>query len=102
MKFSIESIYNWYRNTIRNPKYRWWVILGTLLYFISPIDIAPDFIPGIGQVDDILLLTVLVSEVSQMAIEGLKKRKGQGVDPTQNATDNATEKTVEVGAVSVD
>lgn len=98
MKFSIESIYTWYRNTIRNPKYRWWVILGTLLYFLSPIDIAPDFIPGIGQLDDVLLLTVLVSEVSQMAIEGFKKRQGQTVNPTQSAT----EQTVEVGAVSVE
>ncbi|MGB7058187.1 MAG: YkvA family protein, partial [Geitlerinemataceae cyanobacterium] len=74
MKFSIESIYTWYRNTIRNPKYRWWVILGTLLYFVSPIDIAPDFIPGIGQLDDVFLLTLLVTEVSQMAIEGFKKK----------------------------
>ena len=98
MKFSIESIYTWYRNTIRNPKYRWWLILGTLLYFISPIDIAPDFLPGIGQIDDVLLLTVLVTEISQMAIEGFQKRKGQVVDPTEDATD----KTVEVGAVSVD
>jgi uncharacterized membrane protein YkvA (DUF1232 family) len=98
MKFSIESIYTWYRNTLRNPKYRWWVILGTLMYFISPIDIAPDFIPGMGQLDDVFLLTLLVSEVSQMAIEGFKKRKGQPVEPTQSAT----EKTVEVGAVSVE
>lgn len=98
MKFSIESIYTWYRNTIRNPKYRWWVILGTLLYFISPIDIAPDFLPGIGQLDDVLLLTVLVTEVSQMAIEGFKKRKGTTVEPTESATD----KTVEVGAVPVE
>ncbi|MGB3238889.1 MAG: YkvA family protein [Geitlerinemataceae cyanobacterium] len=106
MKFSIESIYTWYRNTIRNPKYRWWVILGTLLYFVSPIDIAPDFIPGIGQLDDVFLLTLLVTEVSQMAIEGFKKKKGQGVDSTPNATEtvteSATERTVEVGAVPVE
>lgn len=47
--FSIQSIYNWYRNSIRNPKYRWWVILGTIVYIISPIDIAPDFIPIIPR-----------------------------------------------------
>ena len=98
MKFSIESIYTWYRNTLRNPKYRWWVILGTLLYFLSPIDIAPDFFPGLGQLDDVFLLTLLVSEVSQMAIDGFKKRKGQGFDSSQNTT----EKTVDVGAVSTD
>ena len=52
MNFSIQSVYTWYRETLRNPKYRWWIILGTLAYLISPIDIAPDFLPVIGQIDD--------------------------------------------------
>jgi len=75
MSFSIESIYNWYRNTIRNPKYRWWIVLGTLAYVLSPIDIAPDFIPIAGQIDDIALVTLMVAEVSQMAIEYFKSRQ---------------------------
>jgi len=96
--FSIQSIYNWYRSTIRNPKYRWWMVLGTLLYIFSPFDIAPDFLPIIGQIDDVLVLSILVSEVSQLLIEGVKARKGQDVvsDP-----ETSTEKTVEVDAVSV-
>ena len=44
--------YDWYRNLIRNSKYRWVIIVGTLLYLISPIDLLPDFIPLIGQIDD--------------------------------------------------
>ena|SRR5919202_4684897 len=96
--FSIQSIYNWYRNTIRNPKYRWWMVLGSLLYIFSPIDIAPDFIPVIGQIDDVLVLTILVSEVSQLLIEGVKARKGQDV---VSDTENIPEKTVDVDAVSV-
>jgi uncharacterized membrane protein YkvA (DUF1232 family) len=31
-----------------------------LLYVISPVDILPDFIPGIGQVDDLVLLYAAV------------------------------------------
>ena len=27
-------------------------VVATLLYFVSPIDILPDFIPGIGYIDD--------------------------------------------------
>ncbi len=96
--FSIQSIYNWYRNTIRNPKYRWWVVLGTLLYIFSPIDIAPDFIPVIGQLDDIVILSLLVSEVSQMVIEAAKSRQGTTVAANP---DTNTEKTVDVDAVSV-
>ena len=97
MNFSIQSVYGWYRNTLRNPKYRWWVILGTALYFVMPFDIAPDFLPIVGQLDDVFLLTLLVSEVSQMAIEGYKTRKGKS---TANATDT-TGSTVDVDAVSV-
>jgi uncharacterized membrane protein YkvA (DUF1232 family) len=93
-----QSIYNWYRNTLRNPKYRWWMILGSLLYIVSPIDISPDFLPIIGQIDDVVILTLLVSEVSQLLIDTAKARKGETVDST---TDSPTDKTVDVDAVSV-
>lgn len=98
MNFSIQSVYGWYRNTLRNPKYRWWVILGTALYFIMPFDLAPDFLPLVGELDDVFLLTLLVSEVSQMAIEGYKTRKGKNNTP--DVTDT-TASTVDVDAVSV-
>lgn len=100
MKFSIQSIYAWYRDLIRNPKYRWWVILGTLVYLVSPIDIAPDFIPIVGQIDDVFLLTLLVTEVSGLVIEGWKARKGNLDTEVQN-TNTASGSTVDVDAVSV-
>ncbi len=96
--FSIQSLYNWYRNTIRNPRYRWWMILGTMLYLFSPIDIAPDFIPIIGQLDDVMLLTLLVSEVSQLLVDKVKARQGEAVVADTN---KSAEKTVDVDAVSV-
>ena len=100
MNFSIQSVYTWYRDLLRNPKYRWWVILGTALYFVSPIDIAPDFLPIVGQLDDVFLLTLLVSEVSQILIEGVKARKNSPQTPdTVNPTNTAG--TVDVDAVSV-
>lgn len=75
MSFSIQSLYNWYRNTVRNPKYRWWVVLATVVYLLSPFDISPDFLPIVGQIDDIALATLLISELSQMAIEYFKSRQ---------------------------
>ena len=75
MSFSIQSFYNWYRSTLRNPKYRWLIVIGTLAYLFSPLDIAPDFLPIIGQIDDIALLTLLVSEVSQLVIDYGKSRQ---------------------------
>lgn len=96
--FSIQSLYNWYRNTIRNPKYRWWMILGTMAYLFSPIDIAPDFIPVVGQLDDVLLLTMLVSEVSQLLIDKMKSRQSEAV---ASDTGNRTEETVDVDSIPI-
>ncbi|MDF5735566.1 MULTISPECIES: YkvA family protein [unclassified Nostoc] len=103
MKFSIQSLYTWYGNLLRNPKYRWWVILGTLVYLVSPIDIAPDFIPVVGQIDDVFLLTLLVSEVSGLVIEGWKARKGDVDTEVANSTEGSTStgSTIDVDAVSV-
>ncbi|MDZ7959724.1 MAG: YkvA family protein [Aulosira sp. DedQUE10] len=103
MKFSIESVYTWYRSLLRNPKYRWWVILGTLFYIVSPIDIAPDFIPIVGEIDDVLLLTLLVTEVSGLVIDGWKARKGYVETNTPNPSEDSTStgNTVDVDAVSV-
>lgn len=102
MKFPLQSLYSWYRNTLRNPKYRWWIVIGTLAYLISPIDISPDIFPIIGEIDDIALVTLLFAEVSQIAIEKLKQRQ-----PKANSTASSTPfttaeaSTVDVNAVSV-
>ncbi|MEH1837874.1 MAG: YkvA family protein [Nostoc sp.] len=103
MKFSIESLYTWYRSVLRNPKYRWWVILGTLVYLASPFDILPDFIPVVGQIDDVFLLTLLVSEMSGLVIEGWKARKGDVATEAPNTTEasTSTTSTIDVDAVSV-
>lgn len=93
----MASIYNWYRNTLRHPKYRWWLIVGTLVYLVSPIDIAPDFIPIVGQVDDVMLATLLVTEVSQLFLEKFKSRK-QSVN---NNPETVNSNTVEVEAKTV-
>jgi len=103
MNFSIQSLYTWYRDTLRNPKYRWWIIIGTVAYLISPLDISPDFIPVIGQIDDVLLLTLFVSEVSGLVIDGWKAKKGTVEDSTSNTPDPAPSpgETVDVDSVSV-
>jgi uncharacterized membrane protein YkvA (DUF1232 family) len=103
MSFSIQSVYNWYRDTLRNPKYRWWIILGTLAYLVSPIDIAPDFLPVVGQIDDVAIAVLLISELSQMATEYFKSRQTEK-DSASEATgspSDSTANTVDVDAVSV-
>lgn len=70
MKFPLATLYHWYRKLVRNPQTRWWVVLGTIVYLISPIDFAPDLFPFAGQIDDFLLITLLLSELFQIALTG--------------------------------
>lgn len=65
---------NWFRKLLRNSKYRWLVILGSLVYLVSPLDISPDVFPIIGWIDDGLLATIVVTELTQIAMDQRRKR----------------------------
>ncbi len=41
------------------------IIVGSILYFILPIDLVPDFIPGMGYLDDITLIGWVFSTLSK-------------------------------------
>lgn len=97
MKINLQSLYGFYRNAIRNPKYRNWIILGTLVYVLSPFDLSPDFFPLAGQIDDFFLLSIMLTEVSQMVLTGLKNKKEK-----YQSTENFNSKTVDVDAVPLD
>ena len=48
---------------LRHPGAPAWLKLGTaliVLYVISPIDLIPDFIPGIGLLDDVVLVPLAI------------------------------------------
>jgi uncharacterized membrane protein YkvA (DUF1232 family) len=59
---------------IRHPQYRWWIVLGTLIYLVSPLDFLPDIFPVVGWIDDGLLATLLVTEISQLVLARLQLR----------------------------
>ncbi|MDV3353257.1 DUF1232 domain-containing protein [Leptolyngbyaceae cyanobacterium CCMR0082] len=99
----IEGIRNWYRNAIRNSKYRWLVVFGSLLYLVSPLDILPDVLPIIGWLDDGIIATLLVTEVSQLLFEQVnasKKKNHQEANYSPDTT-STTEQVVDVEVVSV-
>ena len=90
-------IHNWYRNTIRHPKYRWLLIVGSLVYLLNPFDLAPDILPVVGLIDDGLVATVLVAEVSQLLRDRIQAQKVK----TSVAANSSGATIVDISAVPV-
>lgn len=44
----------------RTPKRSKYILTGALAYLASPIDLIPDFIPVLGHVDDVLVVSALI------------------------------------------
>ncbi len=87
-----QSFYDWYQKTIKHPKYRWVLVAATVLYLVSPIDISPDFIPIVGWIDDAVVASFLVAELSQIFLQMLtSKRSAQN-----SANFNRSQTTVDV------
>ena len=67
----------------KSKKYRevpWRVIAAVvfaILYFINPFDIIPDFIPGIGYIDDIAVIAFIFASIE---VELKKYAKWKGIE----------------------
>ncbi len=96
--FSIQSIYNWYRGLLQNPKYRWWVVAGSIVYLVSPLDISPDIFPVVGWIDDGIVISLLIAEVSQIVKAKLEEKSVR----TDKVTEPVADNTVDVNAVQVE
>jgi len=86
MKNIVQPFYNWYSSQIRHPKYRWFIVLGTIAYLLSPFDISPDFIPLVGWIDDGVMITLLTTELSRLVIEHRKRQKGNQTEVQDGAS----------------
>ena len=53
-------------------------IVSALLYFVSPVDFIPDFIIGVGYIDDALVITVCLKLVESDVSEYIEWRKENG------------------------
>lgn len=51
------------------------LIVGALLYFISPVDLIPDFIPVAGYIDDAAVVAGVVALLSDLLKRFEKERK---------------------------
>jgi uncharacterized membrane protein YkvA (DUF1232 family) len=51
-----------YWRLLRDARVSIWpkaLLAGGVLYFLSPIDLIPDFVPVIGEVDDLVVLVLI-------------------------------------------
>lgn len=44
----------------------WLVLIASLLYILSPVDLLPDFVPIVGWLDDGAAALLMASEIAQM------------------------------------
>ncbi|KQS35220.1 YkvA family protein [Pedobacter sp. Leaf194] len=70
------------------PKRSIIAILGGLIYFLSPIDVVPDFVPVLGFIDDIFVLNLVYKQVLK-DLEKYKVWKDTQIDYIEDA--DATE-----------
>lgn len=60
------------------PFYKKAMIIGSLLYFILPIDIVPDYILALGWLDDAVVAAFIWNALRNEINEYIAKRKAAG------------------------
>jgi uncharacterized membrane protein YkvA (DUF1232 family) len=50
-----------YQDLLQRPKIKWLVVALTIIYFVSPIDIIPEFIFPFGYLDDSAILIAMIT-----------------------------------------
>ena len=50
----------------RTPRRARWLLIGLALYVASPIDPIPDFIPGVGHLDELVIVPLALARIRRM------------------------------------
>ena len=64
----------------RTPWYAKAILVLTLAYIISPVDIIPDFIPVLGLLDEVILIPIALGIVYKMIPESVKQEQVTKLD----------------------
>ena len=79
---------------LKHPLGRWFVVIGSIVYLLSPVDIIPDF-PIVGWIDDGLLATLVTTELTGVLLERRRhlkaqKAKAEAINSAQSPIDTQT------------
>lgn len=50
----------------RTPRRARWLLIGLAVYVASPIDLIPDVIPGIGHLDEVVIVPLALRRIRRM------------------------------------
>lgn len=50
----------------RTPRRARWLLIGLALYVSSPIDLIPDVLPGIGHLDELVIVPLVLRRIRRM------------------------------------
>jgi len=65
------------------------LIISTVAYALSPIDLIPDFIPVLGYLDDLIILPLLISlSIKLIPIEIIEESRGKAESQDQKLKPN--------------
>ena len=76
LKLLINLFKDWYNGTYREiPWYSIAAIILGFLYLISPIDLVPDMIPVLGQIDDVVIIRWILMHIAKRDLDKYRQFK---------------------------
>jgi uncharacterized membrane protein YkvA (DUF1232 family) len=88
LKKEILTLYFAYRDP-RFPLLPRLIIIFTVAYALSPIDLIPDFIPVLGYLDDLIILPLLISlSIKLIPLDIIKESREKAENENQDLKPN--------------
>ena len=83
----IDMVKDYFKGEFDISKVNLAIIIGCIIYVISPIDAAPDFIPFVGWLDDGTVVAFVLASISSIIEEYKLLKKHNKQDKLDNCND---------------